>query len=62
MKPIIHRDKVKDESVLKEAMDICPTQVFAKEGERVVVKYPEKCIGCRACESVAPDGEITLID
>lgn len=62
MKPVINRAKVKDEKVLEEAMNICPVQVFAKEGERVVVKYPEKCIGCRACESVATNGEITVVD
>jgi len=62
MKPVIHRSKVRDEAVLEEAMDICPVQVFAKEGVRIVVKHPEKCIGCRACESVAPDGEITVVD
>ena len=62
MKPVIHRDKVEDEKVLEEAIDICPVQVFVKEGERVIVKYPEKCIGCRACESVADNGEITVVD
>lgn len=62
MKPIIHREKVKDKKILEEAMEICPTNVFAKEKDRVIVKYPDKCIGCRACESVTQNGEVTVIE
>lgn len=62
MRPVIHREKVKSEKVLKEAMEICPVKVFGLEKGRVVVKEAEKCIGCRACESVAEHGEITVVD
>jgi len=27
-------------------VDICPMQVFEKENDKVVVKHPDKCIGC----------------
>lgn len=62
MKPIIHREKVKDKKVLEEVMGICPVGVFVKEKDRVIVKYPDKCIGCRACESVAQNGEVRVIE
>jgi len=62
MKPIIRREKVKDKKVLEEVMEICPVGVFTKEKDRVVVKYPDKCIGCRACESVAQSGEVTVVE
>lgn len=61
-KPIIHYNKVKDKKVLDEALDICPAGVFVKEKGKVVVKNPDKCIGCRACESVANNGEVTVVD
>lgn len=31
-------------------VDVCPVQVFSKE-DKVVVKNPSDCIGCRACEA-----------
>ena len=34
--------------------DTCPVQVFAKEGGKVVVKKPQDCIGCKACEVSCP--------
>lgn len=61
-KPVIHRNKVKSEKVLEEAMGVCPVQVFAKEKGKIVVKNPGNCIGCRACESVCQNGEITVED
>jgi NAD-dependent dihydropyrimidine dehydrogenase PreA subunit len=61
-KPIIHYNKVKNPKVLDEVMDVCPVGVFAKEKGKVIVKHPEKCIGCRACEGVAENGEVVVID
>ncbi|MEM3421795.1 MAG: 4Fe-4S binding protein [Candidatus Hadarchaeum sp.] len=59
-RPIIHWEKVKDPSVLEVALEVCPANVFAKEGGKVVVKNPDNCIGCRACEASCSNGEITV--
>ena len=61
-KPIIHYNKVKDKKVLDDVMDVCPVSVFVKENGKVVVKYADKCIGCRACEGVAVNGEVIVED
>jgi len=61
-KPTIHYNKVKDPKVLEQAMDVCPVGVFAKEKGKVVVKKPNACIGCRACEAQCENGEITVED
>ena len=43
-------------------IDVCPMDVFAKENGKVVVKKPEACIGCRACEVQCPKGAIKIVD
>lgn len=59
-KVTIHKSKVKDETDLDQLIDVCPVSVFAKEGNQVIVKHPEKCIGCRSCEATLSDGEVTV--
>ncbi|MFH1751925.1 MAG: 4Fe-4S binding protein [archaeon] len=46
--------------VCSTCIDVCPVQVFAKEGGKVVVKNPNACIGCRACEVSCPKQAITV--
>ena len=43
-------------------IEICPVDVFAKENKKIVVKRPEECIGCRACEVQAPEGAVKVIE
>ena len=50
------------ESCLKQAKEVCPVDVFAEENGKIVVKYPDKCIGCRACEAQCENNEITVVD
>ena len=45
-----------------QCVDICPVQVFSKEGKKVVVKKPSECIGCRACEAGCPAEAINVED
>ena len=41
-------------------VSVCPMEVFGKEGDKVVVKRPEKCIQCKACEVSCPDSAIEV--
>ncbi len=41
-------------------IEVCPVEVFAKEGNRVVVKKPQDCIQCRACEVSCPTKAIVV--
>ena len=41
-------------------IDICPVQVFVKEDDKVIVKNPKACIGCRACEVQCPEDAIKV--
>ncbi len=64
-KPVIDYSKVKtdeDKQKLKDLVDVCPVDVFAFENNKLVVKNPDACIGCRACEASAPEGSIKVVD
>ena len=41
-------------------IDVCPVGVFEKEGDKVVVKNPDACIQCRACEVSCPEKAIEV--
>lgn len=56
-KPFIDYGKCK---ACSTCIDVCPVSVFAKEGSKVVVKKPEECIQCRACEVSCPEKAITV--
>lgn len=45
-------------------VEICPMNVFEmdKEKKKAVVKRPNDCIGCRACEVQCPEGAIKVED
>ncbi len=62
-KPVIDYSKAKGkEKELNEMKDICPVDVFVVENGKLVVKNPDACIGCRACEAQAPNGSIIVQD
>ncbi|MBS3159293.1 ferredoxin [Candidatus Woesearchaeota archaeon] len=56
----IHKNNVKNKEDLDQLLDVCPVGVFIKEKGEVIVKYPEKCIGCRSCEATLSNGEVTV--
>ncbi|MBN1502213.1 ferredoxin family protein [Candidatus Woesearchaeota archaeon] len=62
-KPIIDYSKC---STCKTCVEVCPMEVFAVEEvdgrEKVVVKKPDECIGCRACEVQCPEQAIKVED
>lgn len=43
-------------------IEVCPVEVFAKKGDKSVVKKPNDCIGCRACEVQCPETAIKVED
>jgi NAD-dependent dihydropyrimidine dehydrogenase PreA subunit len=58
-KPIIDSKKC---TKCGTCIEICPVQVFAKEADKVIVKKPKDCIGCRACEAQCPAEAIKVVD
>ena len=58
-KPVIDYSKC---NVCSNCIEVCPADVFAKEGGKVVVKNPEKCIGCRSCEAQCAGEAIRVLD
>ena len=58
-KPIIDEKKC---TKCGTCIDICPMGVFAKDKDKVVVKKPKECIGCKACEVQCPSEAIKVED
>ncbi|MFH1225080.1 MAG: 4Fe-4S binding protein [Candidatus Diapherotrites archaeon] len=56
-KPHINYTKCKLSGMCKS---VCPMGVFEKKEKNMVVKHPEKCIQCRACEVSCPHGAIEV--
>jgi len=42
--------------------EVCPVNVFKIIDSKAVVKKPEDCIGCRACESQCSEDAIEIKD
>ena len=57
--PVIDYKKCKTSKI---CMEVCPVDVFALEGDKMVVKKPEECIGCRACEVQCPNQAIKIVE
>ena len=43
-----------------ECMDNCPSGVFDKEGDKIVVVNEDACTACRVCEQVCPKGAVKV--
>jgi len=43
-------------------IEVCPMAVFAKKEDKVIVKKPKECIGCKACEVQCPAEAIKVED
>jgi NAD-dependent dihydropyrimidine dehydrogenase PreA subunit len=43
-------------------VDVCPMQVFEKDGDKVKASKSDSCIGCRACEVQCPVQAIKIDD
>ncbi|MBM3309461.1 MAG: 4Fe-4S dicluster domain-containing protein [Candidatus Altiarchaeales archaeon] len=42
-------------------VQVCPVEVYANEKDKVVVKKPDACVECRACEVSCPQEAIKVI-
>ena len=58
-KPAIDAKKC---TVCGECAEVCPVSVFMKESDKIMVKHPEECIGCRACEVSCPAEAVKVKD
>jgi NAD-dependent dihydropyrimidine dehydrogenase PreA subunit len=58
-KPKIDYKKCNNSGV---CIDVCPVNVYEKENGKTVVKRPQDCIGCRACEMQCPKKAIKIED
>ncbi len=56
-RPVIDSKKCK---LCKTCIEICPMEVFAEENGKIIIKKPEACIGCKACEVQCPEGAIKV--
>ena len=43
-----------------DCIDVCPTDVFEKDGKEPIVANPADCVGCESCIAVCPAEAITL--
>jgi len=41
-------------------VEVCPVNVFVIKGKKSIVKQPEACIQCRACEVSCPEKAIEV--
>jgi len=46
----------------KSCIEVCPVGVFVIEKSKTIVKKPEECIQCRACEVSCPNKAIKVAE
>jgi len=54
---------IKDESKCTNCgtcVEVCPSGVYEKQDDKVVVVNEDACVACRACESQCPTQAITI--
>ncbi len=58
-KPVIDQKKC---TKCKTCIETCPVNVFDESDGKIIVKNPDQCIGCRACEVQCPEDAIKVKD
>lgn len=57
--PVIDYKKCKGTAA---CLENCPVGVFEKAGKKVVVKNPDSCIDCKACEGACPNDAVHVVE
>ncbi|MFH1126092.1 MAG: 4Fe-4S binding protein [Candidatus Altiarchaeota archaeon] len=43
-------------------VQVCPVEVYEKGKDKVLVKNPDACVECRACETSCPQEAIKVVE
>lgn len=52
-----------DEAVVKKLVEVCPVNIFAAEGGKLVIveQNLDECVLCDLCVQAAPAGAVTIV-